>query len=239
VEKIGRRAELPVRKRRESRVVRSGRYPLAYAAVFYKLCAMRRTLDWFSGLNVIQKVLAVLFAALLMFSASYLVTSGFLWLAGAGDRADSPVEEGAVPEGASAGSTGTASASPGSSTPASTGPDFAIEIASARWEGGKAVVEGTWSGDLAISSVHCDLLEGGESGRSTDWWDRSVGTDMSFSKRTFSQEFVQAEGRKIEAPIDPESSYWVLCSGQFSGGWSMTDTAPVKGTPPAKAQKRS
>ena len=79
--------------------------------------------------------------------------------------------------------------------------------------------------------MHCDLLEGGESGRSTDWWDRSVGTDMSFSKRTFSQEFVQAEGRKIEDPIDPESSYWVLCSGQFSSGWSMTDTAPVKGTP--------
>jgi hypothetical protein len=94
------------------------------------------------------------------------------------------------------------------------------------------VVEGTWSGDLALSSVHCDLLEGGESGRSTDWWDRSVGTDMSFSERTFSQEFVQAEGRKIEDPIDPESSYRVLCSGQFSGGWSTTDSAPVKGTPP-------
>ena len=180
---------------------------------------------------MIQKVLAVLFAALLIFSASYLVTNGFLWLAGAG-RTDSPVEEGAVPEGASAGSTGTASASPGSSTPGSTVPDFAVEIASARWEGGKAMVKGTWSGALALSSVHCDLLEGGESGRSTDWWDRSVGTDMSFSKRTFSQEFVQAEGRKIEDPIDPESSYWVLCSGQFSGGWSMTDTAPVKGTPP-------
>jgi hypothetical protein len=193
---------------------------------------MRGTLGWFSGLNLVQKVLAVLFAALFLFSLSYLVTTTVLWLAGAGDRADSAVEEGAVPEGASAGSTATASASPGSSTPASTVPDFAVEIASARWEGGKAVVEGTWSGDLAISSVHCDLLEGGESGRSTDWWDRSVGTDMSFSERTFSQEFVQAEGRKIEDPIDPESSYRVLCSGQFSGGWSTTDSAPVKGTPP-------
>ncbi|HEY6675068.1 MAG TPA: hypothetical protein VIZ59_09100, partial [Rubrobacteraceae bacterium] len=147
---------------------------------------MRGTLDWFSGLNLVQKVLAVLFAALFLFSLSYLVTTTVLWLAGAGDRADSAVEEGAVPEGASAGSTATASASPasaspGSSTPASTVPDFAVEIASARWEGGKAVVEGTWSGDLALSSVHCDLLEGGESGRSTDWWDRSVGTDMSFS----------------------------------------------------------
>jgi hypothetical protein len=193
---------------------------------------MRGTLGWFSGLNLVQKVLAVLFAALFLFSLSYLVTTTVLWLAGAGDRTSSPVEEGAVPEGASAGSTGTASASPGSSTPASTVPDFAVDIASARWEGGMAVVEGTWSGDLAISSVHCDLLEGGESGRSTDWWDRSVGTDMSFSKRTFFQEFVQAEGRKIEDPIDPKSSYWVLCSGQFSGGWSMADTAPVKGTPP-------
>jgi hypothetical protein len=193
---------------------------------------MRGTLDWFSGLNLVQKVLAVLFAALFLFSLSYLVTTTVLWLAGAGDRADSAVEEGAVLEGASSGSTGTASASPGSASAGSTVPDFAVEIASARWEGGKAVVEGTWSGDLALSSVHCDLLEGGESGRSTDWWDRSVGTDMSFSERTFSQEFVQAEGRKIEDPIDPESSYWVLCSGQFSGGWSMTDTAPVKGTPP-------
>jgi hypothetical protein len=188
---------------------------------------MRGTLDWFSGLNLVQKVLAVLFAALLLFSASYLVTNAFLWLVGAGDRTDSPVEEGAVPESASPGSAGTASASP-----ESTVPDFAVEIASARWEGEKAVVEGTWRGGLEISSVHCDLLEGGESGRSTDWWDRSVGTDMSFSERTFSQEFVEAGGREIEQPIDPESSYWVLCSGQFSGGWSMTDTAPVKGTPP-------
>jgi hypothetical protein len=193
---------------------------------------MRGTLDWFSGLNLVQKVLAVLFAALFLFSLSYLVTTTVLWLAGAGDRADSAVEEGAVPEGASAGSTATASASPGSSTPASTVPDFAVEIASARWEGEKAVVEGTWRGDLDISSVHCDLLEGSESGHPTDWWDRSVGTDMSFSERSFSQEFVEAEGKKIEEPIDPESSYWVLCSGQFSDGWSTTDSAPVRGTPP-------
>ena len=192
-----------------------------------KLCAMRGTLDWFSGLNLVQKALAVLFAALLLFSASYLVTNAVLWLAGAGDRAASPVEEGAVPESASPRSSASASASAGSTVP-----DFSVEIAGARWEGGKAVVEGTWSGDLDISSVHCDLLEGGESGRSTDWWDRSVGTDMSFSERTFSQAFVEAKGREIEEPIDPESSYWALCSGQFSGGWSMTDTAPVKGTPP-------
>ena len=200
---------------------------VAPAVVFCKLYAMRGTIDWFSGLNLVQKVLAVLFAALLLFSASYLVSSAVLWLVGGDDRTDSPVEEGAVPEGASPGSAGTASASP-----ESTVPDFAVEIASARWEGEKAVVEGTWRGDLDISSVHCDLLEGGESGHPTDWWDRSVGTDMSFSDRTFSQEFVEAEGRKIEDPIDPANSYWVLCSGQFSGSWSMTDSAPVRGTPP-------
>src|SRR5215210_5603687 len=112
---------------------------------------MRGTLDWFSGMNLVQKVLAVLFAALLLFSASYLVTNAVLWLVGAGDRTDSPVEEGTVPERASAG-TASASASAGSTVP-----DFAVAIASARWEGGKAVVEGTWRGDLDISSVHCDL----------------------------------------------------------------------------------
>jgi hypothetical protein len=186
---------------------------------------MRGTLEWFSGLNLIQKVLAVLFAALLLFSASYLVTTSILWLAVGGDRTDSPVEESAPPERASAGSTASASAG-------TTVPDFAVEITSARWEGEKAVVEGTWRGDLDISSVHCDLLEGGESGRSTDWWDRSVGTDMAFPERTFSQEFVEAGGRKIEDPIEPANDYWALCSGQFSGGWSMTDSAPVKGTPP-------
>jgi hypothetical protein len=45
-------------------------------------------------------------------------------------------------------------------------PDFALKIASARWEDENAVVEGMWRGD--ISSVHCDLLAGGESGRPTD-----------------------------------------------------------------------
>src|SRR5829696_3440496 len=54
----------------------------APAAVFCKLCAMRGTIDWFSGLNLVQKVLAVLFAALLLFSASYLVSSAVLWLVG-------------------------------------------------------------------------------------------------------------------------------------------------------------
>lgn len=185
---------------------------------------MRGLIDWFAGLNLVQKVLAVLFAALLLFSTSYLVTSAVLWLGGAGDRADSPGEEGAVPRGASP---GTGSPSPESTV---TMPDFELSISGARWEGGKAVVEGTWKGNM--SSAHCDLLEGGESGRPTDWWDRSVGTDMSFAQQTFSQEFVEDAGREAEEPIDPANSYWVLCSGQFSGGWSMSDTAPVKGVPP-------
>jgi hypothetical protein len=87
-------------------------------------------------------------------------------------------------------------------------PDFALKIASARWEGEKAVVEGTWKGD--VSSVHCDLLEGGESGRPTDRWDRAVGAEISFSERTFRQEFVEDEGRVAENPVDPANSYWVL-----------------------------
>ena len=186
---------------------------------------MRGTLEWFSGLNVVQKVLAVLFAGLLLFSASYLVTSGYLRLVGGGDQTASPVEESAAPE--SPGSTASASASAGT-----TAPEFSVEITSARWEGEKAVVEGTWNGDLDISSVHCDLIEGSVSGSSTDWWDRSVGPDMDFQKGTFSQEFVEAAGRKIEHPIDPAKDYWALCASQFSSGWSTSDSAQVKGTPP-------
>jgi len=63
-------------------------------------------------------------------------------------------------------------------------PAIALKIEKARWEGDKAVVEGTWRGDL--SSVHCDLLERGEAERPIDWWDRSVAADASFSDRTFS-----------------------------------------------------
>jgi len=110
-----------------------------------------------------------------------------------------------------------------------TAPNNTLSVTGARWEGDKAVVEGTWKGD--ISSVHCDLLEGGESGSATDWWDRRAATEMNWSGRTFSQEFVRAMGREIDDPIDPEASNYVSCWAQFSGGWSTDDEARVEGTP--------
>ena len=182
-------------------------------------------MDWFSGLNLIQKVLAVLFVALFLFSLSYLLTTVVLYLGAAGDRADSPVKEGAAPNTASPGSSASASASA-----EATVPDNKLSISGARWEGEKAVVEGTWKGEA--SSVHCDLLEGGTSGKPTRWWDRSVGTQMNWSERTFTQEFVAAKGNGGGEPLDRVARYGVLCSGQFSGGWSMIDGAPVEGTPP-------
>jgi len=184
---------------------------------------VQRGLDWISGLNLAQKVLAVLFAALLLFSASYLITAAILLLAGVGDQPDSSPQEGAASQ----------SMSPGSASPELTVPDFSVEITSARWEGEKGVVEGKWKGDLHLSSVRCDLLEGKESARPTDWWDRSVEPDISFSERTFSQQFVEAEGTKIEKPLDPESRYWVFCLGRFSDGWLTAGRAPVTGTPPS------
>ena len=186
------------------------------------LCAvLRRAYDWFSGLNLAQKALALLFAGLFLFSLSYLLSTTVLSLA-AGDRADSPVEEGAAPN------TGTPASSASSASAGTTVPDNRLSLAGARWEGEKAVVKGTWKGD--VSSVHCDLLEGGASGRSTRWWDRSVGTRMDWSDRTFSQEFVAAEGGG--GSLEPEVSYGVACSAQFSDGWQVSDSKPVEGTPP-------
>lgn len=183
------------------------------------LCAvLRRAYDWFLGLNLPQKALALLFAGLFLFSLSYLLTTTVLSLA-AGDRADSPVEEGAAPN------TGTPASSASAGT---TVPDNRLSLAGARWESQKAVLQGTWKGD--VSSVHCDLLEGGASGRSTRWWDRSVGTQMDWSDRTFTQEFVAAEGDG--GSLEPEASYGVVCSAQFSGGWSVSDSTPVEGKPP-------
>ena len=185
------------------------------------LCAvLRRANDWFSGLNLAQKALALLFAGLFLFSLSFLLsTTVVLYLGGAGDRADSPIEEGAAPN------TGTPASSASAGT---TVPDNGLSLAGARWEGEKAVVRGTWKGD--VSSVHCDLLEGGASGRSTRWWDRSVRTRMDWSDRTFTQEFFAAEGGG--GSLEPEASYGVVCSAQFSGGWSVSDSTPVEGTPP-------
>ena len=186
---------------------------------------MQRAYEWFLGLNLTQKVLAVLFAALFLFSLSYLLTTVVLYLGGAGDRVDSPVEEGAAPNTASPGSSASASASA-----EATVPNNELSISRARWEGEKAVVEGTWKGEA--SSVHCDLLEGGASGTPTRWWDRSVGTQMNWEAQTFTQEFVAAEGGEGEESLDRVASYGVVCSGQFSDGWSVNDAAPVEGMPP-------
>jgi hypothetical protein len=92
------------------------------------------------------------------------------------------------------------------------------------------VVEGTWKGDL--SSVHCDLLEGGRAGRAIDWWDRSVAAKTSFSEGTFSQEFVRARGG-LDDHIDPAGEYWVTCWAQFSEGSAAAADARVVGTPSA------
>lgn len=177
---------------------------------------MRRALDWFLGLNLGRKVLAVLFGGLLMFSVAYLITSGVLWLLfanpgeSASDGEGSRSEEASVPDERFA-----------------TPPGMDLQLTRAEWVGNTVEVEGRWGGE--ISSVHCDLFEGDEQ-RVTDWWDRSVPPTMSWSKRTFMQVFVEAEG-KAEEPIEPSAGYSVTCSGAFSDGWSTNDSAQVGGEP--------
>jgi len=58
---------------------------------------VQRAFDWFSELNLAQKVLAVLVAALFLFSLSYLFSTVVLYLGGAGGQAGSPPEKGAAP----------------------------------------------------------------------------------------------------------------------------------------------
>ena len=183
-----------------------------------------RLVDWFLGLRLGQKIVVggalaiVLFLATL---ATYLASLLILSSAGVGPEAPPP-QQGATPA--------PASLQPGASASASSEPDYALKIERARWEGERAVVEGRWRGDL--SSVHCDLFEGGYSGRTIDWWDRSVAAKMSFSERTFSQEFVRAKGG-VEDQIDPKGEYWVKCWAFFSEGSAAGDDAPVEGSPPA------
>jgi len=114
-------------------------------------CAMLQRLSgWFLGLNLAQKVLAVLFAALVLFSASHLVSTAVLPLMGAGgERAETPSEQSPDP-GATRPEASQATPSPR--------PDMRLKISSARWDGEEAIVEGTWEGE--VSSVHCDQLEG-------------------------------------------------------------------------------
>ena len=176
--------------------------------------------NWYLGLGLGQKIVVGLAVAVGLFLASYFVTLAFL--------SSAPSDRNSPQAGASAPSTTSPDAS--SATPFPEPPDIRLKITSARWEGEKAVVEGSWKGD--VSSVHCDLLQGGSKGSVTDWWDRSVGTSMDWSGQTFTQDFVKAQGRKIEDPIDPTSRYTAVCSAQFSGGWSMNNGAAVEGAPP-------
>jgi len=180
-----------------------------------------RIVDWYLGLGLGQKIVVGLAAAVVLFLASFW---GALWvfsLFAAGD------EEGAPAQATAPGITYPEASSLATPSPE---PDLGLKISGARWEGEKAVVEGTWRGN--VSSVHCDLLEGGTSGKPTHWWDRSVGTQMDWSGRTFAQEFVAAEKGEGGEPLDPVASYGVVCSAQFSGGWSVNDVAPVEGSLP-------
>jgi hypothetical protein len=178
---------------------------------------MRNAVDWFTGLNVAQKVLAVLFGGLLLFSVTYLITSGLLWLLFANPDESAPVEGGSRTEAASV-----------PDEEFATPPGMDLQITRAAWVGNTVEVEGRWGGE--ISSVHCDVFEGGDEQRITDWWDRSVPPTMSWPDRTFAQVFVEAEGEADE-PIDPSTRYSVICLGAFSGGWSTNDSVLVEGEP--------
>lgn len=176
-----------------------------------------RWVDWFLGLSRGQRTVVGITAAVGVLLATYFAT--LIILASSGPAEETTPQAG-VPAPASLQASASASATP----------NFAMEIDGARWEGGKAVVEGTWRGDL--SSVHCDLLEGGSAGRAIDWWDRSVTAQASYSERTFSQEFVRAKGRGVEDRIDSERDYWAVCWAQFSDGGAAGDETAVEGEPP-------
>ena len=179
-------------------------------------------MDWYLGLNLGQKIVLGVAAPVGVFVLAYLASIVILLAAGFGPEDYPPRQEGGTPA--------PAGLQPGASASVSSKPDYALKIERARWEGERAVVEGRWQGDL--SSVHCDLLEEGRSGRAIDWWDRSVAAKMSFPERTFSQEFVRARG-DVEDRIAPKGEYWVTCWAQFSEGSAAADDAPVEGTPPA------
>jgi hypothetical protein len=180
-----------------------------------------RLVDWYLGLTTGQKVVVGTASFVLVIAFTYLASIVILLAAGAGPE-DTPPQQGRTPAPASPTPSPSASASPSDST--------ILEIEGARWEGDRAVVEGTWQGGL--SSVHCGLLEGSRSGQAIDWWDRSVAAKTSFPDRTFSQEFVRASGN-VKDPIDPKGEYWATCWGQFSDGLVTGDDAAVKGMPPA------
>lgn len=185
------------------------------------MAGLVRFVDWYIGLGWREKIVVAVVAAAGVFLASFLVAMAVLpFLTGP--------QEDAPQQGANETATPAVSAEATSSDP-----DINMEVTDVRWVGERAVAEGRWWGDTDISSVHCDLFEGNEeTQRSTRWWDRSVATSMDWSRRTFSQDFVAAEGADTEEQIDPASEYSVTCSAYFSGGWSMATTRPVEGAPP-------
>src|SRR5215207_1025418 len=177
-----------------------------------------RLIDWYLGLGWREKTVVAVSVTAVVFLASFLVSIVVL-------RSMAGKEEEQPPSGAGGGAqrvthpeatTGSSAASAASFPQ----PDVGLRITDTGWEREKAVVEGRWSGE--VSSVHCDLFEGvGDAEQATDWWEREVPTAMDFSKRTFSQEFVETGRRDVKDPIDPGATYSVQCSGSFSGGWSM------------------
>jgi len=185
---------------------------------------MRRAWDWYWALSGGRQALASLALIALASLLSFLVTStAILWW---------PM---VAQEGSSlSGSPAFSAPSRSETTYMSELPpkDMDLQITGARWVGERVMVEGRWSGEL--SSVYCDLFEGNETdARLTDWWERGVPAKMSWSERTFTQFFVGAKGREIEDPVDPRKRYWVLCSGNFTGGWGMQPSSAVDGTPPS------
>ena len=177
------------------------------------------------GLGLGQKIVVGVAVAALVLVGSYLASLLILSVA-AVMRADSP-PQGQTPAPASPRPGSSASASASASAPSV--PTIALKIERARWEGDKAVVEGRWQGEL--SSVDCDLMEGGKAEHVVHWWDRSVAAEQSFSDKTFSQEFVRAKG-SVKDRIDPESAYKAVCSAHFSEGWSTGADASMEGHPP-------
>jgi hypothetical protein len=174
------------------------------------IAVVHKVLDGFSRLSLAQKVLVVLFALLLWFLAIFLISAAIFRSMGSSgsEQANTPSEQANAER---------------------MHPNVDVKISSARWEGQKAVVMGSWKGE--VSSVRCDLWEGSVSGAPTRWWDRSVGTQMDWSERTFTQEFVSARGSDNWEPLDPLASYAVKCRGLFAGDWVTSDSTRVEGKP--------
>jgi hypothetical protein len=171
---------------------------------------LQRTYDWFSGLSLAQKALVVGFALLLWFLAIFLISTAIFQMMPSGsERANAPSEESSTPR-------------PNTRVPE-------VTTSSARWEGQKAVVKGSWKGE--ISAVYCKILEGGSSGESARGLRHEV--QMDPSEHTFTQESVAARESEGGESLDPEASYSAVCYGLY-GDDLRTDgaTAEVEGTPP-------